>query len=119
MIKLTIITNCQNTETVHILFLYIANACFYDSLEHSAIDSGSVLGPFLNDKTSYECQEECDDNPQCNSIRMCDNGCSLFNKRFSKNTPIQSQNQANPKNCFTLFKTCPGGKNCILISGIA
>ena len=98
--------------------IFSENVCFYDVHEYIVVDHGSSLGPtitwsgsvdFYAGKHFHDCHEECDRNPKCNNIKMCDNGCTLYTKILLKNEPASSG--PNPKNCFTLFKTCPGGKN--------
>ena len=70
-------------------------------------------------KNLYECQKECDNNPNCNNIRFCaismgdsdteyTTSCTLFDKVLTKFTE-QLPNTGSQANCSTSFKTCPGG----------
>ena len=92
-------------------YFSIESTCFYDVLEHPPKDPGESLSPYyphvlFRRVTFIRCKEECDNNPRCNNIKMCDDGCTLFDKPLFKNAP--ASDKPNPKNCYTIFKTCPG-----------
>ena len=99
---------------------FLENVCFYDVLEKPVKEPGRSLGPTVDwtggpfevGKRSNECEQECDRNPECNNIKICNTGCTLFSKIITKNDPTIAT--SNPHDCFTLFKTCPGGKHCKL-----
>ena len=64
----------------------------------------------MTNKNLFECQKECDINPNCNNIKFCETGmgkgCTLYDRVITKNTPQDTIKV----NCITSFKTCPGGK---------
>ena len=91
------------------IFIFVESTCFYDILEYPAKDPGKPLGPFLSRRKFHFCEEECEKNPRCNNIKVCDNGCTLFDKPLFQHAEAEP-NRVDPNNCFTAFKTCPGGK---------
>ena len=91
------------------IFIIVESTCFYDILEYPAKDPGKPLGPFLSRRNFHFCEEECEKNPRCNNIKVCDNGCTLFDKPLFQHAEAEP-NRIDPNNCFTAFKTCPGGK---------
>ena len=86
------------------------NVCFYDFLDSPPKDPGIILGQPLKNLSINECQEECDEDTRCNSIRICENGCSLYDGKIFRDTPtIENYTES----CYFAYKTCPGGKNII------
>ena len=92
------------------------NVCFSKYLESEPRTQGKSLGPTLSEKSIFECQKDCDDNPNCNHIKFCggvaglkSRGCTLYDKVITKNTPTI----VTGDNCSTSFKTCPGGISLI------
>ena len=66
----------------------------------------------MKDKNMFECQKECNKNPNCNSIKFCGGenlyytqGCTLYDQIITKSTPQVILGS----NCTSAFKTCPGG----------
>ena len=101
-------------------YFCIESTCFYDVLEHPPKDSGESLSPFyphvlFRRVTFIRCKEECDNNPRCNNIQICDDGCTLFDKPLFKNADSDLTPEPNPRNCYTMFKTCPGSNRNISI----
>ena len=99
-------------------YFSIESTCFYDVLEHPPKDPGESLSPYyphviFRHVAFIRCKEECDNNPRCNNIKMCDDGCTLFDKPLFDNAP--ASDKPNPKNCYTIFKTCPGSNQNISI----
>ena len=109
-VKYIIVSTFFNFSTIFrgVSFIFVESTCFYDILEYPAKDPGKPLGPFLSRRKFHSCEEECDKNPRCNNIEVCDNGCTLFDKPLFQHAEAKP-NGNDPNNCFTAFKTCPGG----------
>ena len=76
-----------------------------------ANSSGDALGPLLENLNLVECQDECDKDPRCNNIKVCDKGCTLYDRIITSDSETVKN---NINNCYTSFKSCPGGTKSIL-----
>ena len=83
--------------------------CEYRELQNIAEEEGNFL-KLVHGKLK-ECQDICDDTPDCKSLGYCSSDeCYLFDKKIQANEPTKNRTD----DCVTSYQDCQGG-NCFFL----